>query len=74
MQFRIRDLAGLAPGIDDDRPLWTQLIQVEADCLADAPLDAIPQDRLSDGARQGEADARTGRLGLADAERREQGA
>jgi hypothetical protein len=46
---------------------------VEADGLADAPFDAVTHDGLTDRARQGESDVRSGRLGFADTECREQG-
>lgn len=72
MEFRHRGIQCFAPRIDDDGPLWTQLIQVEADGLTQAPLDAISHDGFADRARQGESDVRTRRLGFTDAERREE--
>lgn len=59
MKFRYRGFQCLATGIDNDGPLGAQLIQVEADGLADAPLDPVAHHGLTDRARQGEADVGT---------------
>ena len=72
MKFRYRGIECLAPRVDDDGPLGTQLIQVEADGLTEAPLDAISHDGLADRARQGESDAGTRGFALTDAKRREE--
>lgn len=74
MQFRHRSIEGFAPRIDDDGPLGTQLTEVEADGLAQAPLDAIAYHRFSDGARHGKPDSRSIGLRFANAESREEGA
>jgi len=73
MEFPHGGIQGLASGIDDNGPLGTQLIQVEADGLADAPLDSVTHHGLTHRARQGEADMRTGRLAFADAKCGEEG-
>ena len=59
MEFPYGGIQCLASGIDDNGPLGTQLIQVEADGLADAPLDPVAHHGLTDRARQGEADVGT---------------
>jgi hypothetical protein len=46
---------------------------VQADGLADAPLDTVPHHGFSKGARCGETDVRSIRLRFADTEGREQG-
>jgi hypothetical protein len=74
VKFRYRGFQCLSPGIDDDGPLGAQLIQVEADGLSDAPLDAVTHDGLTDRARQGETDVGTRRLDFAETECREEGA
>ena len=73
-KFRHRSIEGLAPRIDDDGPLWAQLIQVEAHGLADAPLDAIAHHGFAERARAGEADTRPVGFEFANAESREEGA
>jgi hypothetical protein len=72
VEFRYRCFECLATGIDDNGPLGAQLIQMEADRLPDAPLDAIAHNGLTNRARQSEADVGTRRLGFADTECREQ--
>ena len=59
MEFPHGGIQGLASGIDDNGPLRAQLIQVEADGLADAPLDSVTHHGLTHRARQGEADVGT---------------
>ena len=71
MQFRHRSIEGFAPRIDDYGPLGAQLIQMEADSLANAPFDAVADHGFTKGARSSEADTRPIGLRLADAERRE---
>ena len=73
MEFRHRGIQCFAPRIDDDGPLRAQLIQMQADGLADAPFDAVTHDGLAERARHGKADLRTRRLGFAHAESGEQG-
>jgi hypothetical protein len=51
VKFRYRGFQRFATGIDNDGPLGAQLIQVEADGLADAPLDAVAHHGLTDRAR-----------------------
>ena len=72
MKFRYRCIEGFAPRIDDDGPLWAQLIQLEAYGLADPPLDAISHHGFAEGARAGEANMRSLRLRFADTESRKQ--
>ena len=72
MEFRDRSIECLAPRIDYDGPLWAQLIQMQADGLADTPLDAVADHGFAEGAGCGEADMRPIGLRFADAERREE--
>ena len=72
VKFRYRCIEGFAPRIDDDGPLWAQLIQLEADGLADPPLDAISHHGFAEGARAGEANMRSFQLRFADTESRKQ--
>ena len=74
MQFRHRSIEGFAPRIDDDGPLGAQLTEVEADGLAQAPLDTIAYHRFSNGARHGKPDSRSIGRRFANAESREEGA
>jgi hypothetical protein len=62
----------LASGIDDDFALWTQLIEPEADGLANPSFNAIAHHSLSDRARHREADFRAGTLRAADIKSGEQ--
>ena len=48
-----------ASWIDDDFALWTQLIEPEADRLADPSFNAVAHHGFSDRARHGEADLRS---------------
>ena len=73
LQFRRRRIERFAAGIDDDGPLGVQPIEVEADGLADAPLDTVAHHGFPEGAGGGEPDVRSIRLRFAYAERREQG-
>lgn len=73
MKFRHRGIEGFAPRIDDDGPLWAQLIQAEAHRLPDPPLDAVSHHGFAEGARAGEADMGAVRLRLADTKCRKQG-
>lgn len=72
MQFHDRSIERLAPWIDYDGPLWAQPIQMQADGLADAPLDAVADHGFAEGAGCGKADMRPIGPRLADAERREE--
>ena len=72
-KFRYRSIEGFPPRIDDDGPLWAQLIQMQADGLADPSLDAISHHCFAEGARAGEADMGTFRLRFANAKCRKQG-
>jgi hypothetical protein len=72
VQFHDRSVERLAPWIDYDGPLWAQLIQMQADGLADAPPDAVADHGLAEGSGRSEADMRPIGLRLADAERREE--
>ena len=71
MQLRDRSVERFAPGIDDDGPLGAQLIQMEADSLANAPFDAVSDHGFTKGAGSSEADTRPIGPQLADAERHE---
>jgi len=62
VEFRYWGIERLAPGIDDNRPLGAQPIQMEADSLPHAPLDAIAHHGFTNRARKGEADVGTGRF------------
>ena len=71
-QIRQRRIEGSFPWIDHDGPLGVQPIELAADGLADAPLDAVANHRTAQGARHGKADARAIRQSAADTEGREQ--
>ena len=73
LKFRHRSIEGFAPRIDDDGPLWAQLIQVEAHGLADPSLDAVSHHGFAEGARAGEADMRPIRLRFAHTKCRKEG-
>ena len=73
MKFRHRGIVRLAPRIEYDGPLRAQLIQMQAHCLSQAPLDTVAHHGFADRARDGEADTRTDGLGLADTKSGEQG-
>ena len=72
VQFHDRSIERLAPWIDYDGPLWAQLIEMQADGLADTPLDAVADHGFAEGAGCSEADMRPVGLRFADAERREE--
>jgi hypothetical protein len=74
VQLRQGSIERLAPGIEDDGPLWAQLIEVETHGLADAAPNAVTDHGFAEGPRSGEADVRSVGLWLADAECREEGA
>jgi hypothetical protein len=73
MQIRSGSVERFAARIDDDGPLGAQLIEVQADGLADAPFDAVAQHCFAECAGGGEPDVRSARLRFAYTERREQG-
>ena len=73
MNIHYGSIEGFASRVDDYGPLWAQPIEVEADGLPDAPLDAVAHDRLADGARDSETDMRPIGLGLADTKSGEEG-
>ena len=66
VKFRHRGIVRLAPGIDDNGPLRAQLVQMQANCLAQPPLDAIAHHGFSDRARDRKSDARPVAGGLTD--------
>jgi hypothetical protein len=72
VQVHDRSIERLAPWIDDDGPLWAQLIEMEADGLADTPPNAVADHGFAEGAGCSEADVRPIGLRLADTERREE--
>jgi hypothetical protein len=61
-----------ASRIDDDFALWIQLIEPEADSLADPSLNAIADHGFTDGARQGKTDFGTQAIRPADVKSGEQ--
>ncbi len=63
----------LAPRIDDERALWVQLTEMQADGLADAPLDAVADHGRAQRARRGESDMGAIRLGFANTKGGEEG-
>jgi hypothetical protein len=73
VKFRYRSIEGLAPRIDDDRPQWTQLLQVEANRLADPSLDAVSHHGFAEGAGAGEADMRAVSQRFSDTKCRKEG-
>jgi hypothetical protein len=72
VKFRYRCIEGFAPRIDDDGPLWAQLIQLEAYGLTDPSLNAISHHGFAEGARAGEANMWSFQLRFADTECRKQ--
>jgi hypothetical protein len=62
-------LQGLAPGIDDNRPLWVQPFQLKPHGFADAPLDPVPRHGLAERPGRCESNARSAGFGFAKAER-----
>jgi hypothetical protein len=69
-----RSIEGFASRVDDYGPLWAQPIEVEADGLTAAPLDAVAHDRFTDGTRDSKTDMRAVGLGFADTKSGKQGA
>src|SRR6516165_12247628 len=69
-QFGQGRIQRLPPWIDDYGPLRTQLVEVKADRLADAPLDTVAHHGFSQRARHRKADARTRPVGFVQAESR----
>ena len=72
-QFLRGCVEGLAAGIDDDRPLWAQLAELEAYGLANPSLNAISHHGFAECAGTGETDMRSLWLGFPDTERRKEG-
>ena len=72
MQFRHRSIECFATGIDYDGPLGIQSIELQANGLADAPLDAVTHDGFAERAGDGKSDMWSGRLGFAQTESGEQ--
>jgi len=70
-QVRERSFHHFPARIDDDRPLWTQRIEMQADGLPDPSLDAIAHHRLAQRPRRSEADSGPAGRRLPDAESRE---
>jgi hypothetical protein len=68
MEFLHGGVVRFAARIDDNRPLRAQLIQMQADGLADPPFDAVAHHRLAERPGDGETDTWTGRLLFANAE------
>ena len=62
LQFLRGCIEGLAAGIDDDRPLWAQLAELEAYRLANPSLNAISHHGFAECAGAGETNMRS--LGL----------
>jgi hypothetical protein len=73
VKFRYRSIEGLAPRIDDDGPLWAQLIQLEANRLPDPSLDTVAHHGFTKGAGARKADVRSLCQRFADTECRKQG-
>jgi len=73
LQFLRGCIVGLAAGIDDDRPLWAQLAELEAYGLANPSLNAISHHGFAECAGTGETDMRSLWLGFLDTERRKEG-
>jgi len=70
LQFLRGCIVGLAAGIDDDRPLWTQLAELEAYSLSDPSLNAISHHGFAECAGAGETNVRSLGLRFLDTERR----
>ncbi|MEO8595796.1 MAG: hypothetical protein ABI759_20920 [Candidatus Solibacter sp.] len=70
-KFRRRSVEGLAARIDDNGPLWAQLIELEAHGLSYPSLDAVSHHGFAEGAGAGKTNVRPVRLLLADTECRE---
>ena len=64
-------LQGLAPGIDDNRPLWVQPFQLKPHGFADTPLDPVAHNGLAERPGCCKSNARSAGFGLAKTERGE---
>ena len=64
-------LQGLAPGIDDNRPLWIQPFQLKPHGVADTPLDPVARHGLAERPGGCKSNARSSGFGLAKTERGE---
>jgi hypothetical protein len=73
LQLRQGSIQRLAPRVDDNGPLWTQLVEVKADGLAKAPLDTVAHHGIPERARNGKPDARSAPGRLEQAESRKKG-
>ena len=73
VKFRHRGVERLAPRIEYDGPLRAQLIQMQAHCLSQAPLDTIAHDGFAERARDGKSDTWADGFGLANTKGSEQG-
>ena len=65
-------LQGLAPGIDDNRPLWVQPFQLKPHGFADTPPDPVARDGFAERPGCCKSDARPAGFDLAEAECGEQ--
>jgi len=72
-QFLRGCIEGLAAGIDDDRPLWAQLAELEADGLANPSLNAISHHGFTECAGAGETNMGSFELRFPDTECRKEG-
>jgi len=72
LEIREGSLQSLASRVDDDGPLWTQVFELGADGLTDAPLDTVAHNGFADGARKRKTDAGPLDLRLTEAEGREE--
>jgi hypothetical protein len=61
-------LQGLAPGIDDNRPLWVQPFQLKPHGIADTPLDTVACHGLAERPGSCKSDARSAGFRLAKTE------
>jgi len=73
LQFLGGRIVGFAAGIDDDRPLWAQLAELEANRLANPSLNAISHHGFAERAGAGETNVGSFGLRFADTECRKQG-
>jgi hypothetical protein len=64
-------LQGLAPGIDDNRPLWVQPFQLKPHGFADTPLDPVARHGFAERPGGCKSNARSAGFGLAKTERGE---
>jgi hypothetical protein len=70
LEFRQGGIQYLAPWIDDYGPLWAQLVEVQADSLADTPPHTVPCHCFPQRTRNRETHARPCCSGLTQAESR----